>query len=324
MKLVITIFSVLLVLLLISACQNEVALSQHSKNSQQNNKVEVSNKTTITQIPIPEKEDGFYIDEIVSEKKYLIYKGYKIRQFLTKKKYDDAPIADIADAVLEKNGKQLLQFDGSYYPLGNQMQFGLYSLLKNKNKEMLVYENTNRFGRCWVVSFDNEAKLIFDSKDWDSFREWVSFKDFENDGIYEISMARYDHAGFTSLASIDMPLVSIIFKYDEKVGKYLPANHKYQETAKKLMHSGNNLGFREVMENFLAYIYAGMEKEAWEYFEKKYNFGENSPYSSNFNEANEKTSYPPDSKSKARERIQKSLQSNKIYQFIKKDLEKNN
>ena len=82
------------------------------------------------------------------------------------------------------------------------MQFGLFSLLKNRNKELLVYDNTNKFGRFWVVSFEKDAKQIFDSNDWDGFREWINFVDLDNDGIYEFSMAQYNTLGF-SIARIN-------------------------------------------------------------------------------------------------------------------------
>lgn len=326
-----------IVLFFISSCQNRVALSQQYNSQIKNSNSENLNDKTSEQIPDKNDEDELTIEKIVSEKEFLDYNGYQISQFITQKTDDEgSPTADIADAVLKKNGKQIIKFDGVYYPLGNQMQFGLFSLLKNKNEELLVYDNSIRFGRFWVVNFDNDAKLIFDSGDWGGFREWINFFDLENDGIYEFSMAQNNWLGFQSLASIDTPLMSIIFKYDKKTNKYLPANHKYRERTKSIVEeqseenaSDKNLEFRNVMENFLKYIYAGMETEAWSYFEKNYNFDEYSSgvvvnNNSNFNGARNLTLTPQESKKIAKERIINSLKEDKIYNFIKSEIGKNN
>lgn len=319
----------------ISSCQNRVSLSQQNNSQEKTSNSEIQNNPASEQITDSEDEDELTIDNLVSEKEFLDYRGYRISQFITQKKYDDSPTADIADAVLKKDGQQIIKFEGEYHPLGNQMQFGLFSLLKNSNKELLVHDNTNKFGRFWVVSFENDAKLIFDSDDWNGFREWINFVDLENDGIYEFSMAQYNTLGFQSLASIETPLMSIIFKYDKKTNKYLPANHKYQERIKSIEdeqvsenNSNDKLEFRIVMENFLDYMYAGMETEAWAYFEKNYNFVENSSgvvvnTNSNFNGAKNLTLTPHESKKIAKERIKNSLRKDKIYNFIKSEIGKN-
>ena len=129
--------------------------------------------------------------------------------------------------------------------------------------------------------------------------------------------------------------MSIIFKYDKKTNKYLPANHKYQERIKSIEdeqvgenNSNDKLEFRIVMENFLEYMYAGMEKEAWAYFEKNYNFGEYSSGvavndNSNFNRSKNLNNSSQESKKIVKEQIKNSLKKDKIYNFIKSDIEKN-
>ena len=330
-------FLLIILSFFIPSCQNQVALSQQNNSPIKNSNSEILNYEISEQITDTEDEDELTIDDLVSEKEFLDYKGYKISQFITQKTNaeEGSPTADIADAVLKKNGKQIIKFEGTYYPLGNQMQFGLFSLLKNSNKELLVYDNTNKFGRFWVVGFENDAKLIFDSNDWDGFREWISFVDLDNDGIYEFSMAQSNTLGFQWLASIETPLMSIIFKYDKKTNKYLPANHKYQEPIKNFEdeqvgenNSNDKLGFRIVMETFLEYLYAGMEKEAWAYFEKNYNFREYSSDvpvndNSNFNGSKNLNDTSQDSKKIVKEKIKNSLKKDKIYTFIKSDIEKN-
>lgn len=329
MKIKLTYILIPLILFVNSACQNQIAVSKRSDDLPSNNDTYVSEIATPPPSPKSDEEESLDIDEIVSEADSLEYEGYKVRQFLTKKKYDDdAPIADIADAVLEKGGKKVLSFEGSYYPLGNQIQFGLYSLLQKEKKQMVIYENSHKYGRIWVVGFGNEPKILFDSGDWDGFREWVSFTDFDNDGNYEIILAKYADCGFDSLATIETPLMSIIFKYDEKSGKFISANHKFQEQAKniiqeeikRIQQSDKEFNFRNVMEIFLEFIYAGMEKEAWKFFDENYT-NINGIQNSNFN-GTVKNGNSLEVKEKARKTIENFLSKDSIYLFVKKDLPK--
>lgn len=328
---VFTILIIFCFLFLNLSCQNQTVLSQKNENSQLPNNLQNSNQTTES---TSDKEDGLDIDELVADTEVLIFNDYKIKKIITKKKdEDDSPEADIEDAVLEKNGKRLLRFEGVYYPAGNWMQFSLFSLTRSKNKDLIVCDRSNRFGRLWIVNFDNEAKQIFDSDDWDGFREWITFVDFEKDGIYEFTMAQYNYAGFKFLAHIDTPIMLIIFKYNQISGKYLPANYKYQDHVKEIIEKQdreevkNNLTFRPMLENFLGLMYAGMETEAWEYFEKNYNFHESYEKglitNTNDNRSKNQT-ISEETKQKVRIQIENSLKKDKIYQFVKNEVNKNN
>jgi len=69
----------------------------------------------------------------------------------------------------------------------------------------------------------------------------------------------------------------VIFKYDDKAGKYLPANQLFQEYALKGIESNiATLGSDESeylskrLDIALQYVFAGKEDEAWAFFDREY------------------------------------------------------
>lgn len=267
------------------ACQNQAVNSQNSN--------ETLSQITPETLETPglqtqsNDEKAISIEGVVAERESLKFEGYEVKKFLTKKKFDnDSPIADIADAVLQKNGKTLFRFEGVYYPNGNQIEFGLFSFLDSKTKQLIIYETTNRYGRVWIVSLSPKPKILFDSNDWGDFREFVYFDDIDEDGKYEISMQTEVTLSFEDkpIAHINIPQIGYIFKYDNKKGRFLPANHKFQnlylekidERISKVKSQDSSSGFdeyaiKDFIDIFLIYIYAGKENEAWEFFDKEYN-----------------------------------------------------
>ena len=74
------------------------------------------------------------------------------------------------------------------------------------------------------------------------------------------------------------PLPIVIFSYDKHSGKYVPANHRYRDYLLKDIEAQiNDLptadGERYLsrrLDILLQFLYAGKEKEGWEFFDKSY------------------------------------------------------
>jgi hypothetical protein len=180
-----------------------------------------------------------------------------------------------------------------------------------------------------------QPKILFDSKDWGGFREFVYFEDIGEDGKYEISLQTEDYLSFENLAHINVPLIVYDFKYDNKSERFLPTNKRFQDfysselnervlKIKPLINSTNfdkNLkkksdaignsshnsinGFdeeviKDFIEIFLTYIYAGKENEAWDFFDKQYNL---------------------EDKEDRKNKIKAVLSTDPIYKFVKNSVQ---
>jgi hypothetical protein len=70
----------------------------------------------------------------------------------------------------------------------------------------------------------------------------------------------------------------MIFRYDRRAGRYLPANHLYRDYLLKDLDTGISALPTGVGEEYLAprlnallrLLYAGKEREGWEFFDKAY------------------------------------------------------
>jgi len=314
----------LVISLSVTACQNQSVSSQSEKNTAaQNNKTTVSSSTSENlQVGDFEFFPNFY-----SKENSIIHHGFTAKKVLVNKKYDnDSPIAEIYDVILQRGGKKLLTFEGEYYPLGNEMGFGLLSFLGNEEKQLIISDISYKSGRSWIVNLSKNPRILFDSGEYGGFREFIDINDYDADGTYEITLSKYVTCDFDSLATAEMPLISFVFKYKKGKNKFLPANHKFQNLAKSKINEeiseGRNankkLEFRNVLEIFLEYIYADMEKEAWEFFDENY-LDTLTIRNSNFNGIRE-TANPIEDKKKARKSIENFLNKDSIYLAIKKDL----
>jgi len=232
---------------------------------------------TFTQ-PVTEREEPEQLIDIFSDEA-ISYNGYERRQ-LTKKITDQTyRNAEVSYAVLMKKDRRLLEFDGAvYFGLGNSTEFGLFELLGNGSQQFIVSQTVPRGGRHWVVSVSPEVRVLFDSGDYGVGREEFYVIDLDKDGVYEISLpvtAFYEMQDKMYIGEI--PLPEIIFKYDPKAGKYLPANHLFPDYALRDIKSdierlsnenGNYLSKR--LNILLRYVYAREAKKGWAFFAREY------------------------------------------------------
>jgi hypothetical protein len=301
------------------SCQQEVISSSISKDEQ------------ITKVPEPSPTPNKYEETDIIEQfstmgdenqpTLVEFQDYKIKKVSVRKKDEiDSPEADIYDAVVSKNGKTIARFEGIYYPLGNEMSFGLYPFLGESEKQLFILEESNRYDREWIVNLSPKYEVIFDAADFDVISGYLRVIDIDNDGQKEITLYKGNNIGYM-FPPKDIPLVRIVFKFDEKTRKYLPASHKFpaftlkdQEEQIKKFNENKTKKFSKALEIMLTYIYAGKEESAWQLFD------------------NEEIDFTPESvlnaktesKEQLRVKIKNALNKDPIYKFIKTDLKKKN
>jgi hypothetical protein len=207
------------------------------------------------------------------------YGKYKVEKKIRKAKlYDDVThkvygTANVEYAVLKRNGKVIAKFDDGISETINQVEFGWFSFIGNYQKQLLVSQNCNKCGRHWIVSVSPKYKVIFDSAKFGVGFEYIGIVDIDGDGVFEVWQVISDFYYFRGSRKI--PAVAL-FKYDKRKGRYVLANKLFpnyllkdiEENKKEIKESTDLL--EAVLEVMLDYIYAGKEKEAWEFYERNY------------------------------------------------------
>ena len=228
-------------------------------------------------VSISESEEPEPLDIFVEEDS-LFHHGYEVRR-MTKTIRDEHPgrhdehLFAASYAVLKRNGRTVATFDGVYHPAGNNADFGLYDLHGDKSKQLIVSLTVPRGGRHWIISLNPKFRVLFDSSEWDVGREEISVIDLDNDGVYEICLPIVSYYGMDGLWSVgETPLPEIVFKYDPKKQRYLPANHLFVDFALRgLRREPEEETYKHHRFNvLLQYVYAGKENEGWASFDKYY------------------------------------------------------
>ncbi len=210
------IYILLSVVFLCNCCGTKSVNSPQVKNTNTKSievKKEIKNENKIVSL-----------SEYFTSQDSLAYNGFVVKKVFRKVKPKNSPEAEIADLVIKKNGKIFLKFDGIYYPLGNGLDFGLFSFLGGEEKQLAVSDTIPRGGIHYVVSLTQQPKVLFASSDWNVGREEFDVVDVNNDGIFELNLAVvFDE--FEQLLKSDVPVTNIYFRYDKTTEKFMPANH---------------------------------------------------------------------------------------------------
>ena len=230
---------------------------------------------------VSEAEEPQQLLDIWIDDDSLLHHGYEVRrlQEIVSWDYPDEhgtlvpKSTEASYAVVKRNGRTLARFDGPLHPAGNQVDFGLFDLLRQKSEELIISVTIPRGGRHWVVSLQPTFRILFDSREFGVGREEFYVVDIDKDGVSEICLYLTSFYGMKGLNSVsETPLPRIYFKYDSKLRKYLPANHLFPEYA--LRHL-NREPEKEIYEHhrfsvLLDYVYAGKETQGWASFDQHY------------------------------------------------------
>ena len=215
------------------------------------------------------------MSDIFTGEKSLSYNWFDIATIAKSK-----PI-ELSYAVIKKNGRMLAKFDSPHLHGGlmNATNIGLFPLLGGKTKQLIISQTLPRTGRHWIVELAANPKVLFDSGDYEVGREEVWAVNLDGDGVYEIGLYVTSFYGaFNQLSVMNTPLPQMVFRYDRRAGRYLPANHRYRDYLLKDIETGISDLPTAAGEQYLAsrlnvllrLLYAGKEKEGWEFFDKAY------------------------------------------------------
>ncbi len=298
--------------LIFTSCTVNVNQSYTNKNLNVNKAISQNEN----EIVLDKEDKQIWFEGNYLETDSLKLNGYLTEKVKVKKYYEKLnEYIDVVNAVITKNGKQIAKFDGVVTPLGNRIDFALFSFFDQPNEQLVIVDSTNRYEEVWIVDLSKDFKVLFNSSDYGIVSGGLTRIDFDEDGIYEITLANYDDIfGF---ATAFRPSNSIIFQYDKKLRKFLPASHKLQEYTLENIEeqiqkfkADEKKEFSDVLEITFRYFYAGKEEEGWKFFDE------------NFLPDKNTYTIKVEDKEKAREEIKNALNENLVYQFIKKDLEK--
>lgn len=237
------------------------------------------------EVQAPEVE-GVRLGDVLVRDEALTYGGYTVRRRQKEVRDADAPEGrgEVSYVVLERGGKVLRSFDAGVHRGGlNAAGFGLFPFLGGATKQLVISQDAPREGRQWIVSLAPRPRVIYDGAAFAAGRELDDLRafDLDGDGVYEISAPLCGFYGFRdwALAPADTPLPEVIFKYDAKAGKYLPANELFrarllkgvgEAKAKVRGPSARGAHAADVLAILLNHVFAGEERAGWEFYEAAY------------------------------------------------------
>ncbi len=291
-------------LLIFSACRTTPPVAQQTPVVSPQPSATANNAT-----PNPSKDEGKSAEDFFTKEDILSYDGYDVMK-LHKKIKDETwgpnPI-DTNYIVVKRRQKVLATFDGPHHLIGNATDFGLFSFLGKDEKQLIVSITIPRGGRQWIADLTPAYREIFATEKWGVGREGadLGFVDIDNDGALEITAGDFWYYVFNEISTSETPVVNVIFSYDTKAGKYVPANHVFPEYSlrgveDRIKSLPANEGYGYLggrVDVLLAYLYAGKEKEGWEFFERSYEAAD---------------------KAQVKIRIKTVLKHSPVYQYIRK------
>lgn len=244
------------------------------------------------------------------------YLGYTIERRVKKHLlYNDETsrpnhFVEVNYVTVRKSGEGLRTFDaGVYSGFGGDANFGYFPFLGGETNQLFISQDIFRGGCQWIVSLSPRFQVIFDIQEFSIGREaWdLGAVDLNKDGVYEITAPVTDFYAFQDKMGMSgIPLPDIIFKYDPTKAKYLPANPTFKSHALKglvpvtkfdKIEVNNARHLSAVLNNLLTYIYAGEEKQGWDFYDHNYQL---------------------DDKEEIRTRVVKILREQPVYNLIYK------
>jgi hypothetical protein len=213
---------------------------------------------------------------------YLIERRHRMAKLDVSDEYGPPPKpVKVSYAVVKRRGRIVARFDADLmFPLGNSSEAGLFDLLNNGHKQLIVSQDIPKTGVQWVADLSANFKVIFDGQKYQVGREGddMTIADLDGDGVKEIIAPITAFYGFEKwrLTTSDTPLPSIVFKYDRGQHQYLPANPEFKnwllgdlDAAERDARSADQrFQLGRVMSPVLDYVFAGYEDCGWNFFDE--------------------------------------------------------
>lgn len=250
-----------------------------------------------------------WVGDILGDADRISYKGYVLQR--KNRTVVDPEMAvkpiNVSYAVLKRRRKRLMKFDANvYFGLGNGTRFGLISILGNHTKQAIISQDVFRGGVQWIVTLSRHPRIIFDGRSWSVGREGddLGIVDLDGDDIHEITVPITDfYQLHDKMSMYQIPLPSIIFRYDRVKKAYLPANRRFRtylrqdlESIDSRLNSSDPFERKSaVLKKLLTYIYIGRRAEGWRFFDRTYTL---------------------DDREEIRNRVKSILRRQPVYKFI--------
>ncbi|HEX8457452.1 MAG TPA: hypothetical protein VF656_09160 [Pyrinomonadaceae bacterium] len=181
---------------------------------------------------------------------------------------------DIEYAELQKHGSIVARFGESAREPHSSIRFGRFNFLGAPDEQLVVEQTANKFWRYWIVRVSPTLEVIYDSGKYDLVFD-LGASDFDRDGRHEL----VQHLGtfwYFMAGNPDSTRPPVILAYDERARRYIPASPKFQNVLladiEQRMAKVRELKLRGgvgVVDVVIRYLYAGKEREAWEFLERE-------------------------------------------------------
>jgi hypothetical protein len=231
---------------------------------------------------LPEAASAEMLDHILIKDNRLSYKGYVVT-----KTYD--PDRRVSEAVIRK-GQRVLARLKQGNNLADLTSFALFPFLGGKEKQLIIQQHHGGAHCCYswrIYDLYPAFRLIFKSERYpigDGVDDAL-IEDLDKDGTFEFIQNSNKFAYFNHRCFVCLPRPVVVFRYDKTAMQYLPANHIFPSFAlrdvkasidkvKALNSDRYGDSFPYVLDVALSYIYAGMERRAWAFYDRHYESSE--------------------------------------------------
>jgi hypothetical protein len=284
----------------LTACKSTPSSAPQTELSQPEKAAQKTAPDGASQPPQPHhpsenpEEKSVYDLFVPKDQKRFSYNGYTliktVKKVWVKEERRDAPI-EVPHSVLKRAGKTIKKFEFNDFSFTSP-DFGWLNSSAHPAKHILVGQTEPRSGRFWVIRLAPYYRVLFDTNNFAGSRQELWVEDIDKDGMNELKVVTYGSISIgLSYNLLCTPQPLVIFKYDKRADRYLPANHllesyalggieeriaQFQPAFEKLSFTDNQamqecVDLRFFTELFLDFIYAGKEHEAWAFFDKYYN-----------------------------------------------------
>jgi hypothetical protein len=235
-------------------------------------------------VTLPYEDDDTRPSNFLDEQDRIQWNGYLIER-KTRTANDEpgnpqAHMVEVSYVSVEHSRKLIRTFDANVIGFGgNFAEFGFFPFLGPSSNELFITQDAFRGGCQWIVSLSPRFRVIFDGQKFGVGREAADLRaeDLDGDQVKEIIVPLTDFYDFQDKMSISqIPLPDIVFKYNPRLGEYLPANPLFKsQDSRPIDFAGastdNELEYRSIVLHAMTkLIYSGRRAQAWRLFHRDY------------------------------------------------------